>query len=184
MQGPNQWAAFEVRTAGNPEQMLEAVRKTVRSVNDNLFPRNARPLAELLDRTTAHSRMIAELCIIFAIVGLLQAATGLYGVLSYGVARRMNEIGIRMALGAGRTQVVAMIVRETGRMIIIGSIIGIALTLACGRLISTWLYGLGALDPLTIAAAVLLLGAVALIAAYIPAARASRVDPTAALRHE
>ena len=184
MQGPNQWAAFEVRTAGNPEQMLEAVRKTVRSVNDNLFPRNARPLAELLDRTTAHSRMIAQLCIIFAIVGLLQAATGLYGVLSYGVARRMNEIGIRMALGAGRGQVVTMIVRETGRMIIIGSIIGIALILACGRLISTWLYGLGALDPLTITTAVLLLGAIALIAAYIPAARASRVDPASALRHE
>ncbi|MBZ5525846.1 MAG: ABC transporter permease [Acidobacteriia bacterium] len=184
MQGPNQWAIFEIRALGNPEQMRDAVGKTILSVNGSLFPQNARPLSDLLERQTAHSRMIARLCAIFALVSLLQAATGLYGVLSYGVTRRLNEIGIRMAMGAGRSQVVAMILRETSGMIVTGSAIGIVLTLACRRLIAAWLYGLTALDPITIAAAVLTLSAIALIAAGLPAARASRISPTTALRRE
>jgi ABC-type antimicrobial peptide transport system permease subunit len=105
-------------------------------------------------------------------------------VLSYGVARRTNEIGIRMALGAGRRRVVQMILRETGVMIAIGVVAGVVLTALGVQVMKSKLFGLGALDPLTVLAASAILAAVALVAGYIPAARAARVNPTQALRHE
>ena len=184
MQGPAPWATFEIRTAGNPEQMLGAIRKTVLSVNEDLPVENAGPLTDNLDHANDQPRMIAHLCTIFGIVALLLAATGLYGVLSYGVARRTNEIGIRMALGAGKSRVVAMILRETGIMILIGVAVGAAATAGAARLVASRLYGLSVIDPLTVATAIGILAAVALIAGYIPAARAARVNPTQALRHE
>jgi ABC-type antimicrobial peptide transport system permease subunit len=128
--------------------------------------------------------MVARLCSIFGGMALLLAATGLYGVLSYGVARRTNEIGIRMALGAGRGRVVQMILRETGVMIVIGVVAGVVLTAIGVQVMKSKLFGLGALDPLTVLAASAILAAVALVAGYIPAARAARVNPTQALRHE
>ena len=128
--------------------------------------------------------MIARLCTIFGIVALLLAGTGLYGVLSYGVARRTNEIGIRMALGAGRSRVIIMILRETGSMILMGTVAGVAASAGVARLVRSQLYGLSAFDPATVAAAVVILAAVAMVAGYIPAARAARVNPTQALRHE
>ncbi len=184
MQGPNEWSNFEIRTAGNPEQMQESVRKAVLALNQDLPVGEGRPLVESLDRTTAQPRMIARLCTTFGIIALLLAATGLYGVLSYGVAQRTNEIGIRMALGANRVRVISMILRETGLMIMIGVIIGVVFTAAATRLVAARLYGLSALDPLTILTAGLILGSVALIAGYIPAARAAKVNPVNALRHE
>jgi len=137
-----------------------------------------------VDRTNAQPRMVARLCSIFGIMALLLAATGLYGVLSYGVARRTNEIGIRMALGAGKGRVIQMILRETGVMIVFGVVAGIIFTAIGVQLIKTTLFGLGALDPVTVVSAVGILTVVALIAGYIPAARAARVNPTQALRHE
>jgi ABC-type antimicrobial peptide transport system permease subunit len=128
--------------------------------------------------------MVARLCSIFGIMALLLASTGLYGVLSYGVARRTNEIGIRMALGAGRARVVNMILRETGVMIVMGVVAGVIFTAIGVQLIKSKLYGLGALDPWAVLSAVAILSVVALIAGYIPAARAARVSPTQALRHE
>src|SRR5262249_4965881 len=117
MGGPNRFANFEVRTAGDPQQMITAVRKTVLAVNQDLPVRNLGPLVESIDFVNAQPKMVARLCTIFGAIALLLAATGLYGVLSYGVARRTNEIGIRMALGAGRGRVIKMILRETGVMI-------------------------------------------------------------------
>jgi predicted permease len=184
MEGPNEWSNFEIRTAGNPEQMQESVRKAVLAVNQDLPVGEGRPLVESLDRNTAQPRMIARLCTTFGIIALLLAATGLYGVLSYGVAQRTNEIGIRMALGANRIRVISMILRETGLMIIIGVIIGVVFTAAAARLVAARLYGLSALDPLTILTAGCILGSVAMIAGYIPAARAAKVNPVTALRHE
>jgi predicted permease len=184
MEGPARWATFEIRTAGDPAQILGAVRKAILSVNGDLPIDNARPLADNIDRVNEQPRMIARLCTIFGLVALLLAATGLYGVLSYGVARRTNEIGIRMALGAGKGRVIGMILRETGIMIVIGVVVGVAATIGAARLVASRLYGLSTIDPLTLVAATCILGVVALIAGYIPAARAARVNPTQALRHE
>ena len=184
MEGPNEFAIFEIRTAGDPEQMIALVRKTILSVNEDLPVEGAQALAVSIDRTNAQPRMVARLCSIFGIMALLLASTGLYGVLSYGVARRTNEIGIRMALGAGRSRVVNMILRETGIMIAIGVIAGVIFTAVGVQLVKSKLYGLGVLDPWAVLSAVVILVVVALIAGYIPAARAARVSPTQALRHE
>ncbi len=175
---------FELRTAGDAEQLLKAARKTVADINEDLPVVQARTLERALEQANAHARLIARLCAIFGAIALLLAATGLYGVLSYGVARRTNEIGIRMALGAGRGRVIGMILRETGVMIAIGMAAGIAAAAASTRLVAAQLYGLTAMDPETVAGAAALLAFVALLAAYIPAARAAGVNPVAALRHE
>jgi len=184
MSGPLDWATFEIRTARDPEQVLGAVRKAILSVNGDLPIDNARPLAENIDRVTDQPRMIARLCTIFGVIALLLASTGLYGVLSYGVARRTNEIGIRMALGAGRANVIGMILRETGVMIVIGVAGGVAFAAIAAKLVASRLYGLSSMDPITLGTATVILAIVALVAGYIPAARAARVNPTTALRHE
>jgi predicted permease len=183
MGGPEGHANFELRTSGDPEKMLEAARKAVQEVNSDI-PVRALILSENLEALNWQPRMIARLCTIFGIIALLLAAIGLYGVLSYGVARRTNEIGIRMALGAGRSRVVAMILRETSVIIAVGMVAGVAAAAATTRLVATKLYGLSALDPMTIVAAAFVLAAVSLAAGYIPAARAARVNPVKALRHE
>jgi len=183
MYGPPEQANYEIRTVGDPEKMLDAVRKAVLEVNADV-PVQTHVLTENLEAINFQPRMIARLCTIFGIIALLLAAIGLYGVLSYGVARRTNEIGIRIALGAARSQVVGMILKETGFMIAIGMVTGIMAATLTTRLIATQLYGLSALDPLTIAAAAGILAAVALVAGYIPAARASRVNPVKALRRD
>jgi predicted permease len=184
MDGPNEWAIFEIRAEGDPEQMLATVRKAIMGVNEDLYPTRGQPLTQLLENNTAHPRMIARLCTLFGILGLLLAAGGLYGVLSYSIARRTNEIGVRMALGAAPGKVVGMVLKETAAMLLAGAALGTALTLASTRLISSRLYGLSTLDPLTIAAAICLFGIVATLAAFIPAMRAARVSPIKALRHE
>jgi predicted permease len=184
MEGPPPFVNFEIRTAGDPEQLALVVRKAIKAVNEDLDVGLARSMTETLERTTAQPRVVAQLCAAFGLIALLLAATGLYGVLSYGVARRTNEIGIRMALGAGRGSVIQMILRETSIMIALGLAVGGGLTVGLTRLIASKLYGLSALDPLTIAAAVMILAAVALVAGYLPAARAARVNPVTALRHE
>ena len=184
MEGPNEFATFEIRTAGDPRQMFEGIRKTILSVNQDLQLDPLRTLTENLDRTTAQPRMMARLCTLFGLVALLLAATGLYGVLSYAVTRRTNEIGVRMALGAGRGQVVSMILRETGIMILIGALVGVAGSAGLAKLIQSRLFGLKTLDPVTITTALAILAFVALVAGYIPAMRAARVNPVRALRHE
>ncbi|MFL6388060.1 MAG: ABC transporter permease [Terriglobales bacterium] len=184
MDGPNEWATFEIRTAGDPKYLLDAVRKTIISADAKLYPTKEHVLVESLESSMSQPRMIARLCAVFGTVGLLLAAGGLYGVLSYGIARRTNEIGIRMALGAAPGRVIGMVLRETGMMLGIGAVLGIVLTIASARLIAGRLYGLSTLDPLTILSAVGLFAIVAAIAAFVPAARAARVNPIAALRHE
>jgi predicted permease len=175
---------FEIRTLGNPTKMLNAVRKSILQVNANLPVLEAHAIDDLIDTQNKRPRLIARLCSIFGLIALLLAATGLYGVLSYSVARRSNEIGIRMALGAGRGSVVSLVLKETCVMIAVGMIAGIVATIALTRLIASRLYGLSATDPFTIAVALGILAVTALVAGYIPAARASRVNPVVALRHE
>jgi predicted permease len=175
---------FEIRTLGDPVKMSNAIRKSILQVNDNLPISETQVMSDLIDDQNKQPRLIARLCSLFGFIALLLAATGLYGVLSYSVARRSNEIGIRMALGAGRASVVGMVLKEIGIMIAVGMAAGIVATIGLTRLIASHLYGLNAIDPVTIAGAVGILAVTALIAGYIPAARASRVNPVAALRHE
>jgi ABC-type antimicrobial peptide transport system permease subunit len=129
----------------------------------------------------AQDRTTAQLALVFGGVALMLASIGLYGVLSYGIARRANEIAIRIALGAPPARVVGMILRETGHVVAGGLLAGGALAYAGSRLIGSRLYGVAPEDPLTLAAATGLLLLVALSAAYLPARRASRVDPMLAL---
>jgi putative ABC transport system permease protein len=118
----------------------------------------------------------------FATLALVLAAIGVYGVMSYAVARRTQEVGIRMALGARRGQVLAMVLREGMRTIVIALIVGLVVAVATTRLLSSQLFGVSAVDPLTFAVVPVLLAVVALAACYLPARRASRVDPIVALR--
>jgi predicted permease len=175
---------FEIRATGGPEQMLNTIRKTILDINPDLPITSASSLGELIDGYNAPTRMIARLCTIFGVIALVLAAIGLYGVLSYGVARRTNEIGIRMALGADKTKVIGMILRETTVMIAIGLGAGVIVTTAATRLVATQLYGLPTFDLPTVAVAIGILGAVSLVAGYIPAMRAAQVNPVNALRHE
>ena len=133
---------------------------------------------------TAQDRATAKLAVVFGCVALTLAAIGLYGVLSYGIARRKSEIAVRIALGAQPGRVIAMILRETIVLVIAGLTVGAGLAYAASRLIDNRLYGVAPQDPMTLALAVGLLVTVAIGAAYVPARRASRLDPMAALRQE
>jgi len=133
---------------------------------------------------TAQDRTTAQLAVVFGCVALALAAVGLYGVLSYGIARRRGEIAIRIALGAQPGRVIAMILRETSGLVIAGLALGAGLAYAASRLIDSQLYGVAPQDPLTLSLAAGLLVLVALSASYLPARRASRLDPMAALRRE
>jgi ABC-type antimicrobial peptide transport system permease subunit len=181
---PSESASFAIQTFADPSSVIAGVRRAVLSLDPALPITVARPLGEIIDDRMVQDRLLARLSIAFGAVALLLAAIGLYGVLSYGVARRTNEIGIRKALGAQHSAVMAMILRETGLLLVVGLTAGVALSAVGMRLITSRLYGLAPTDPVAFAAAIVVLTAVALIAAWLPAYRASRVDPLVALRHE
>jgi ABC-type antimicrobial peptide transport system permease subunit len=138
----------------------------------------------LLDDNLRQERIIAQLSGVFGGLALLLSAIGLYGVLSYAVAQRTNEIGIRMALGAERGTVVRMVLRETALLIVIGLAVGVPASLASARLIQSKLFGLKAADPVTLAGAIGIIVVVAVASGYWPARRAAKVDPLIALRYE
>ena len=177
-------ASFAIRTVAEPSSVVAAVRRAIMSWDPNLSITVARPFTELIDERMVQDRLLARLSMAFGVVALLLAAIGLYGVLSYGVARRTNEIGIRKALGAQYGAVMAMILRETGLLLVVGLVAGVALSAMGMRLITSRLYGLAPTDPLAFAVAIAVLAGVALTAAWLPAYRASRVDPLVALRYE
>ncbi len=162
----------------------KASRKAILAYNPDIHVGTPRTMEALLDDNLHQQRIIAQLSPAFGALALVLAAIGLYGVLSYGVARRTNEIGIRMALGAQGGSVVRMILRETAVLIAIGLVIGIPASLACARFIQSKLFGLKPADPLTLAVALGVLVAVALTSGWLPARRAAKVDPLVALRYE
>lgn len=173
---------FLIRTAAESELVIAAVRKTIERVDAGLPILSASSIEEQMAPLTAQDRTTAQLAVVFGSVALMLAAIGLYGVLSYGVARRMGEIAIRIALGAPSGRVISMILRETIGVVGVGIALGGGLAYAASRLIGSRLYGVAPQDPLTLVLATVLLLVVALSAAYVPAQRASRVDPMAALR--
>lgn len=177
-------ANFEVRTIGNPGSVMATLRNTAQSFNRNLPIIGIKDVRELMDASLVQERLIAKLSGFFAAIAILLAAIGLYGVMSYAVSRRTNEIGIRMALGAGASSVRTMILGETIVLIGAGALIGMGAAFGLTRLIKSFLFGLTAMDPVAFGVAAVLLLAVGALAGYLPARRASKIDPMIALRYE
>ncbi len=175
---------FVIRPRGDGSGILTNVRGILRQAEPNMPILRAGTLAEAVNGRMVQDRLLAQLSIAFGVIAVMLAAIGLYGVQSYGVARRTNEIGIRKALGAQERTLIGMVMRETGVLLVVGLIVGSVVSFATIRLITSRLYGLSPNDPATFATAVAGLALVATLAAWLPAYRASRVDPLVALRHE
>jgi len=173
-----------VRTAGAAPGLASAIRERVRSIDPDQPVARIATMDEIIGGSLADRRFLLRIVGAFALAALLLAAVGIYGVTAYAVGRRAPEMGIRIALGAGRRDLVGMVVGETLRLTLAGAAIGVACALAAGPALSGFLYGVGAGDPATIALIVLLLTAVSILAAWAPARRAARIDPAIALRSE
>jgi putative ABC transport system permease protein len=172
------------RTSSDPLQMVAAIRQQVWSVDKDLPLFDIRAMDEVIDRRTAGSRSLAKVMGGPAAIALLMAALGLYGVLAFSVGERTNEIGIRMALGARSGDILKLVLRQGLILISTGMVLGLAGALAVTRLLTSLLSGTSATDPATFIAVGMILSTVALLACYLPARRASRVDPMVALRYE
>jgi ABC-type antimicrobial peptide transport system permease subunit len=177
-------ASFFVRTNTGLENLASAVRAAVAQVDPTLPVFALHPMQVIVNESIYTDRLVAALSTAFGLLALVLTAVGLYGVISYLVTRRTAEIGIRMVLGAQPRTIVSMILAEVGFIVIAGGAVGLFGALAAGRAIQSQLFGMSGEDPLVLCAAVLVLAAVALTAACIPAIRASRVEPLTALRHE
>ena len=175
---------FEVNFSGQPNAIISETRRAIKEINRDIPIGEVVRMSEYVDRSLAHQRLIANVSSFFGILALMLACIGLYGIMSYSVARRTNEIGIRMALGAGRADVLRLVIREGLTPVLLGVCIGLPAAIAGGRLVSSLLFRLSPTDPLTLVIATLLLLAVAMLAGYLPARRATRVDPMTALRCE
>jgi putative ABC transport system permease protein len=185
LQYPNRRLWITLRTASaNLAGVDTAVRRAIQSIDPEVFIQELKPMTSMLALRLAQPRFNMMLLGIFAAVAMLLAAVGIYGVIAYSVAQRTREIGIRMALGAQRGDMLGMVLRQSLTVVVIGLAIGLVAAFAATRLLASLLYGVGANDILTYATVVLLLSAAALLASYIPARRAMNVDPMIALRYE
>ena len=175
---------FEVHTRLTSAAIVPSLRSAVATIDKDLPLLDIRTQNEQIDDTTRQERIFASLTGGFGILALVLACIGIYGIMAYTVARRTNEIGIRMALGAQANRVLRMILSEASWMAIVGIIIGLASAVAMGRLITSMLFGLKPYDPVTLVGASLLLVLIAVAASWLPAWRAAHIDPIKALRHE
>jgi predicted permease len=174
----------EIRSTVPMATLVPQVRQALLEVTKDVMIRRVVTLEQQVDASLAPDRIIASVCGLFGSLALLLASVGLYGVVSYGVTQRTGEIGIRMALGASRTTVLGMVLRQSFLVVAAGIALGLPLAWIATRALTSFLYGLGPTDPLTISLAMLILLAVAGLAAWLPARRATQVDPMIALRHE
>jgi predicted permease len=177
-------AEFELRTRSNPTALIASVRDAVTHVNSRLLLSDFKSQTEQIDQLLYQERLVAGLSSLFGALSLLLACIGLYGMLSYEIVRRTRELGIRVALGAQRRDLLRFVVSQGIFLMLIGAAVGISAAIGVTRFVASLLYGVHAADPLTFAVVSLLLLAVALLACYIPARRATRIDPMVALRYE
>jgi len=177
-------ATIHMRTLSDPAPLIPQVRQIISQIDDKLPIYEVTTLTDQMNERLNQERLIAQLVSFFGALALTLACIGLYGVMAHGVARRTNEIGIRMALGARGGNIAWMILRETLYLVLAGLILGVPAALIGGRLIATQLFDLSPTDPLTLVGAALILALVAMLAGYLPARRASRVNPLNALRYE
>jgi putative ABC transport system permease protein len=184
LQNPQPAMALHVQTSGNPRDVAAAVRREVQVLDPNLPAFNVMSLADNIDISLFPSRFGAVLLGVFGFLALLIASIGIYGVMSYGVSERTHEMGIRMALGARGRDVLRLVISQGMWLALIGVAIGAGLALAVTRVVKSYLYDVSVTDPLTFMGIALLLIGVALLACYVPARRATKVDPLEALRYE
>jgi predicted permease len=175
---------YEVRTAGYPVNWVPAIRQAVQNINKVVPLFEVKTQTEQIDETIIEERLFAKLTSFFGVLALGLACVGLYGTMSYAVVRRTNEIGIRMALGAQRSRVLEMVLKESLLLVGVGIALGLPIALAATRLVKSLLFGLTPTDPATLFGSTLVMAAVAAMAGYLPARRAARVDPLVALRYE
>jgi ABC-type antimicrobial peptide transport system permease subunit len=173
-----------VRTAASPSEVYPLIRAAVQKLDPNLPIFMMKTVEQARDESVAVDHMAASLSTAFGVLATLLAAIGLYGVMAFLVTRRTREIGVRMALGAATSNVLWLVVREVLILAGCGALVGLPLAIAATRLLASLLYGVGPNDPLAIALALLGIIAIAVVSAYLPARRATRVDPMTALRYE
>jgi putative ABC transport system permease protein len=173
-----------VQTNTGPETLTSAIREQVRGLDPDQPVTSIKTMDELLSRTLSEAKFSLLLFSLFAALALVLAAIGIYGVMATAVTQRTHEIGLRMALGAQKRDVLRLVIRQGMMLVLIGVVAGLASAVALTRLMSTLLFGVSATDPMTLTLITLLLASVALLACYLPARRAAKVDPMIALRYE
>jgi predicted permease len=185
LQGDDAYAGdLLLRTSGETSGISREVRRVLNGISSKLPVLNVTTLDHQVDESLYQQKMMTSLCSAFGIAALLLAAIGIYGTVAYAVARRTTEIGIRMAIGAQRGNVLWMVLRESVILIAAGLVFGVPLAWLATRWIRTFLFGVPVADPLAVAGAVLLIAVASLLAAYLPASRATKIDPMHALRYE
>jgi putative ABC transport system permease protein len=183
-QSPLPWVQISMRTAGDPASMANSIAVAVRSVDPDLALDQVRTMDQLVDESLAGDRFVTWLFAGFAGVALVLAAIGIYGVMSFAVAQRTHEVGLRMALGAGSREVLFMVLREGMLLAVAGLVFGLGGTYFVGRAMQSILYEVSAIDPVAVGAVAVVLLVAAVLACYVPARRATRVDAMVALRYE
>jgi putative ABC transport system permease protein len=173
-----------VRSSGDAASLAETLRRAIQSIDPGITLAEIGTMEQALTLSVSQPRFNTMLLALFAGIALLLAAVGIYGLIAYSVAQRTHEIGVRIALGAARADVVRMVVRQGASLAVIGIVIGLAGAFALTRLLRTMLFGIGVTDALTFAAAPFALMLVVLLATFIPALRAARISPVVALRYE
>jgi putative ABC transport system permease protein len=173
-----------LRTEGDPLRLVDSVREEIRRLDPALPLADVRPMTDVIFASVAQPRFVAFMVLVFAVVALALAAIGTYGVLAYTVEQRTQEIGVRMALGAQARQVLQMILAQGAWLVGLGLVLGVAGSLALRKVLASVLFGVTPTDPVILGTVVLVLSAVAFAACYLPARRATRVNPLVALRNE
>jgi putative ABC transport system permease protein len=172
-----------VRTDGDPKALVPGIRARLRTLDKEIPISQVQTMEDIVSASLAQRRLRMSLLLVFGVLATLLAAVGIYGVMAYTVAQRTHEIGIRLAMGARSMDVLKMVLGDGTRLALIGVVIGILAAFALTRIIAGLLYGVSAVDPVTFVCIPVLLAIVTLLASYLPARRASRVDPIIALRN-
>jgi ABC-type antimicrobial peptide transport system permease subunit len=183
-QEPDKELTVQVKTRGNPADMAPLVEQAIHQVDRRLPVFDVRTLRETAQMSSMFAVMQSTFAGIFAMIALILAATGIYGVVAYRTQLRTHEIGIRVALGASRADVLRLVLMQGIRLTVVGLVLGLALAFGLTRFIAGSLYGVSATDPTTVIGVVVLLGFMAVVACYLPAQRALRVNPVSAIREQ